>query len=102
MANTTAVPVARMKNDAFPFGGTVSAPARTSATQFLVSFGLVRVNKEKAARYSRAASEDFTMQVCRGADASPEIYEGPQPPEAEFGSAAEPTPIATGCETMPL
>lgn len=30
------------------------------------------------------------------------IYEGPQPPVAEVREAAEPTPIATGCDTMPL
>jgi len=29
------------------------------------------------------------------------IYEGPQPPVSELAEVAEPTPIATGCDTMP-
>jgi|HubBroStandDraft_4_1064222.scaffolds.fasta_scaffold135128_3 hypothetical protein len=59
-------------------------------------------NKEKAARDGPRSFRGFNgVQVCRGADACREIYEGPQPPAALPGSAIEPTPIATGCDTMP-
>jgi hypothetical protein len=47
-------------------------------------------------------NEDSFYSVRPGADPSSEVYVGPQPPTAELAEASEPTPIATGCETMPL